>query len=453
MFRKVRTGIDLLNDPVDSSLRNFAIPMAFSFLVNMLYSLIDRYYASRLGDGAIAAIGASDQVTFFIFTLASGFAVGTGIIVARRFGEGQHEEAGRTAAQALGGMISISLIITAIMYVMMPHIPSIMQMEPEVAGMAIAYMSTLYIGFTANLVNFQLFSVVRSTGNPVFPTVVLVTTTILNAALAPFLIFGVGPFPAMGLAGAGLATALSQMSGTAIAMWAILSGKTTIHFKFDRFKPDFELLWRVVKLGLPASLQMLSVSINRAIIFVMVGGYGTSVIAAYTLGLNVDMFVFMSVFAVGVSVEVATGQNLGAGKHDRVSAYHRSGMKQTGILMIMLALAVWFVGGPFIELYTSNAATVKQAMLYLHTTVFGYIFFAIGIVTVRSISGAGAAFTSMFITAGCLLGFQLPSSYVLSHVLDWGPQGVWIGLLSGYIVFAAIALLVHRSNSWRGLHV
>jgi Na+-driven multidrug efflux pump len=86
MFGKTRAGLDLLNDPIDRSLRSFSIPMAFSFLVNMVYSLIDRYYASRLGDGAIAAIGASDQVTFFIFTLASGFAVGTGIIVARRYG-------------------------------------------------------------------------------------------------------------------------------------------------------------------------------------------------------------------------------------------------------------------------------------------------------------------------------------------------------------------------------
>ena len=318
-----RHSVDLLNDPIDRSLRLFAIPMAFSFLINMVYSLIDRYYASRLGDAAIAAIGSSDQVTFFVFTLASGFGVGTGIIVARRYGEGDHSEAGRTAAQALGAMISIALTITAGLYIMLPVIPQLMRMPEEVGGLALQYMSFLYIGFTANLINFQLFAVVRSTGNPVFPMMILILTTILNAILAPILIFGVGPIGSMGLAGAGLATALSQISGSIVAIWAVTTGRTSIRLRFDRFRPDFSLLWRIGRLGLPASLQMLSVSVNRALIFVLVGGFGTSVTAAYTLGLNVDMVVFMSVFALGVSVEVATGQNLGAGKEERVTAYHQ----------------------------------------------------------------------------------------------------------------------------------
>jgi len=443
-----RSSVDLLHDPVDRSLRLFAIPMAFSFLINMIYSLIDRYYASRLGDAAIAAIGASDQITFLVFTLASGFAVGTGIIVARRFGERDLEEAGRTAAQAVGAMASIAMTITGVLYLAMPLIPSIMRMEPEVGAMALSYMSFLYIGFTANLINFQLFAVVRSTGNPVFPMVVLIMTTVLNAILAPVLIFGLGPFDGMGLAGAGLATACAQISGSVLALWAVTTGRTTLRLRFDRFRPDFGLLWRIGRLGLPSSLQMLSVSVNRALIFVLVGGFGTSVTAAYTLGLNVDMVVFMSVFALGVSVEVATGQNLGAGKLERVRAYHRSAMKQGGLLMGVLAAAVWLFGVPFVKLYTTSPETIDVATGYLHVTVFGYIFFAIGLVTVRTISGAGAAFTSMAITAGCLLGLQLPLSYGLSQTLGLGPQGVWFGILAGYVVFAIVALLVHRRGTW-----
>lgn len=448
-----RHSVDLLNDPIDRSLRLFAIPMAFSFLINMVYSLIDRYYASRLGDAAIAAIGSSDQVTFFVFTLASGFGVGTGIIVARRYGEGNHEEAGRTAAQAVGAMASIALTITAVLYALLPAIPDLMRMPGEVGGLALQYMSFLYIGFTANLINFQLFAVIRSTGNPVFPMMVLIFTTVMNAILAPILIFGLGPVPDMGLAGAGLATALSQISGSVLALWAVTTGRTTLRLRFDRFRPDFGLLWRIGRLGLPASLQMLSVSVNRALIFVLVGGFGTSVTAAYTLGLNVDMVVFMSVFALGVSVEVATGQNLGAGKLERVAAYHRSAMKQGSILMAALAVLVWLLGVAFIKLYTTSPETVAAATQYLHITVFGYVFFAIGIVTVRSMSGAGAAVTSMAITAGCLLGLQLPLSYIFSQSMAMGPFGVWIGILIGYVAFAIVALLVHRGGSWRSARV
>ncbi len=449
----LRSRTDLINDPIDRSLRLFAIPMAFSFLVNMIYSLIDRYYASRLGDGAIAAIGASDQITFLVFTLASGFAVGTGIIVSRRVGEGDLEEAGRTAAQAIGGMVTIAGSITILLYLIMPLIPKLMRMETDVAEMSLSYMTFLYLGFTANLVNFQIFSVIRSTGNTVFPMTVLIMTTILNAVLAPFLIFGWGPFPMMGLAGAGLATALSQISGSVVALWAVTTGKTTLKLRFDRFRPDFGLLMRIGKLGLPASLQMISVSVNRALIFVVVGGYGTSVTAAYTLGLNVDMVVFMSVFALGVAVEVATGQNLGAKKPDRVAAYHRSAIRQGSTLMIGLAVVVWLAGEYFVRLYTSSPDTLEAALAYLRITVFGYVFFSIGIVTVRAISGAGAAVTSMLITAGCLLGLQFPLAWVLSGPVGLGPTGIWLGILVGYVTFAAVSLLVHRSGRWRSVQV
>lgn len=444
---------DLLNGPIDSTLRLFALPLAFSFLVNIVYSLIDRFYASRLGDAAIAAIGTCDQVTFFLFTAVSGLATGTGIMVSRRFGEGNHEAASRTATQAITGIAVMSALLTVVMYVLMPLIPEVMRMSPEVSPLALEYMRTLYLGFTFNLVSFQVLTIIRSVGNSVFPMTVLLITTVINAALAPFLIFGLGPIPHMGLSGAGLATAIAQALGCVLGLMMVMRGKTSIHLTFANYKPDFALLKQVARLGIPSSIQMLSVSVNRAVIFILVGSYGTSVAAAYTLGLSLDMVVFMSVFAFGVAVEVATGQNLGARKLDRVEAYHRSAVKQMGILMLSLALVIWFFGSYFIGLYTSSADTAAEGLRYLHTTVFGYVAFAIGLVTIRSISGAGAPYLSMMITAGCLLFFQLPLSYLLSHVVNMGPQGIWWGIITGYIFFAIVALVIHRKGNWRAATV
>lgn len=441
---------DLLNGPVDASLRAFAIPMAFSFLVNMIYSLIDRYYASRLGDAAIAAIGSSDQVVFFVFTLASGFGVGTGIIVARRIGEGNSSEAARTATQALVAMIGLASSITALLYLAMPSIPGWLNMSATVGTYALQYMGYLFIGFTANLVNFQTFAVMRSTGNSVFPMVVLIFTTVINAVVAPFLIFGIGPFPAMGLAGAGLATAIAQISGTVAAMTAILRGKAGITLNFTAFRMDIPLITRILKQGIPASLQMLSVSLNRVVIFNIVGGFGTSVAAAYTLGLNVDMFVFMSVFATGMAVEVATGQNLGAGKIDRISLFHRSAIKQLTVLMLGLAILVWIFGEAFVRLYSSTPQTIAEATAYLHTTVFGYIGFAIGLVTVRVMSGAGSSFLSMTITAVSLLGIQLPLAWILANATSMAQSGIWWAIVIGYVMLAVISLAVYRSRIWIG---
>jgi putative MATE family efflux protein len=448
-----RQHVDLINGPVDSSLRRFAVPMAFSFMVNMVYSLIDRFYASRLGDAAIAAIGSSDQVAFFTFTLASGFGVGTGIIVARRIGEGNRAEAARTATQAVVAMALLAASVTALLYLALPSLPSLLRMNDVVSQYAIQYMGFLFLGFTANLLNFQMFSILRSTGNAVFPMVVLICTTVINAAVAPFLIFGLGPFPEMGLGGAGLATAFAQICGTVVSMWAILSGKASLRLDFTAFRLDTALLMRIARQGIPASLQMLSVSLNRLALFGIVGGFGTSVTAAYTLGLNVDMFVFMSVFAVAMSVEVATGQNIGAGKIERVALFHRSAIRQLSVLMGLLALAVWFFGEPFVRLYTSNPDTVAEAVRYLHTTVFGYLFFAAGLVTVRVFSGAGAPLLSMAITAGGLLGLQLPLAWVLSNATPLAQHGVWIALVVGYALFAGVALWIYKLGVWKNARV
>jgi putative MATE family efflux protein len=445
--------VDLINDPIGPSLRRFAVPLAFSFIINMVYSLIDRFYVSRLGDPAIAAIGSSDQIVFLLFTLVSGFAVGSGIIVARRFGEGDRVGASRTGTQALVGMAITAALVTAVMYGLLPVIPTVMQMDTTVETLSMEYLSMLLIGFTFNLMNFQMFSIVRSTGNAVFPMTVLVITVVLNAIIAPFLIFGIGPFPELGMRGAGLATALSQISGTAIALTALIRGWTNIHLDFTQFRLDAGLLRRVAKQGLPASLQMLSVSLNRAAIFAIVAGFGTNVTAAYTLGLNIDMMVFMSVFAMGIAVETATGQNLGAQQPERVRMIHRSAITQIGILMLLLAVVVWLFGTEFVKLYSQQPETIAEATQYLNITVIGYVFFSTGLLTVRVLSGAGAALLAMSITAGSLLGIQLPLALILGYGLAMGPLGVWIALAIGYAIFTLISLVIFRRNRWKAVHV
>jgi len=444
----MRLRVDLLNDPIDKSLRLFAIPMAFSFLVNIIYTQIDRWYVSRLGDAAIAAIGAADQVAFFLFTVASGFGVGTGIIIARRIGEGNRLEASRIAAQAVAGMAIVGVIITLVMFAFLDNVPGLLNLNPDVGVNVIYYLAGLFLGYTANVLNFQLFAVVRSMGNTFYPMIVLLGTTVVNAVVAPFLIFGIGPFPEMGIYGAGLATAIAQTLGCVVSIWALVAGKAGMHLDFTNFKFDLGILIRIAKQGLPASLQMLSVSINRLFLFGIVGGYGTTVTAAYTLGLNVDLVVYMTVFAMGMAIEVITGQNLGAGKVERVYAYHRSAVKQMSVLMLSLAVAVWFIGEPFVELFTRNPETVRIAVSYLHTTVIGYLFFAIGFATIRVVSGAGSALLSMAVIAGSLLGIQFPLALFFSHGLDWGPQGVWYAIVASNICFCTLSLLVFRSKVW-----
>ncbi len=448
-----RGRVDMLNGAVVPTLLSFALPLAFSFVVNMLYSLIDTYFVSRLGSSAIAAIGISEQLGFFIFNFGSGFAIGTGIIVARRIGEGNRKLANYTATQAVLSMLVFSILISIILYFCLGWILDTMNLQLDVAHLAKLYLTALLFGVPGNFITFQINSIVRSSGNAIFPMLILLLTTVLNAILAPILIFGFGPIPELGMTGAGLATAFAQLIGGVISVSMLISGRTGIRFMMDRMKLDFELIARIAKQGIPASLQMFSVSISRIALFKFASTFGTSVVAAYTLGLKVDLLIFMSVFAIGIAVETATGQNLGAGQIKRIFQFHRSAIYILLMIVGFLAINVFLFADNFAGIFTKDIVIIQETTRYLHTAVFGYVFFAMGLVTTRVISGAGASFRSMTIVGGSLIFLQVPLAYSLSHFTGWGQQGIWFGVVGGYMLFTGIAFVELSRRKWLSVKV
>ncbi|MBL7997558.1 MAG: MATE family efflux transporter [Candidatus Kapabacteria bacterium] len=444
-----RGRVDLLNSPIMKSLISFTIPLTFSFVVQMLYGLIDRWFISKLGTEAIAGIGIGEQLNFLIFTLGSGFCMGTGVIVARRIGEKDRDGADRTATQAIVFLFATTLILTAGLYVALPYVLTIFRANARTTELAHQYLTGILFGFAANLISFQINAIVRSTGNTVYPTIILLSTTLMNAILAPVFIF----YWNLGMFGAGLATALAQLFGALVNISFLLRGKAGIHLRLDGYKPDFHIISREMSLGLPSSLQMIAVSSTRIVIFTLVSGFGTHVVAAYTLGISVDFMVFMFIFSIGIAVEIATGQNLGANKPERVFAYHRAGIEALAAIVLVFGIAVYLFGSHFVSYYTTDASVIREVEGYLHVSVFGYLFFAIGIVSARVISGAGAAYQSLFIVAGSIVGIQLPIVIIFTKYFGWQQTGIWIGAATGYFFLAMIGLVNVQGKKWLKVRV
>jgi putative MATE family efflux protein len=262
--------------------------------------------------------------------------------------------------------------------------------------------------------------------------------------LAPLFIFVLG----MGMYGAGLATAVAQTMGMVFNLYLMVSNRTGIKLKLESFRFDWSVIRRIVSLGIPSSAQMMAVSLTRISIFKLVAAFGTSVMAAYTLGISVDFIVFMFVFSLGISVEVATGQNLGARKFDRVLGYHTAGLKLIAMIVAVMGFLAYTFGPHFAALYSTDAVVIDETQKYLHVSVFGYLFFGIGIISARVISGAGAAYLSLAIVAGSIVLLQLPLVYALSHFTGWNQTGIWIGAATGYALFAAIGMYAVRSKIW-----
>jgi putative MATE family efflux protein len=439
---------DLVNGPIARTLWRLAIPLTFGFVINAVHSWINMFFVSRLGSDVIAALGVADQVNFVIFTLGSGFCIGTGIVVARRVGEERGSQASFVATQAFSFMALYSTAVAVIVALVLPMLLGAMQLPPSVLANAETYLLTLLFGFPASLLIFQVNASVRSTGNTVFPMVVLTITALLNVVLDPILIFGMLGFPALGLKGAAIATIASQWIGAIMSAAVMFSGRLNIRLYGLTASFDRELIGSIFRLGVPASMQGLSVSLCRVLLIALANQFGTAAAAAYTLGLRVDVIVFMPIFAAGIAIETLVSQNIGAGRFDRVKAFRQTAIRHLGAVIIAMGAIIFAIARPIADLFSDDPLVISTTVTYLHVAVFGYLFFVVGQSATRSLSGAGHSLRSMIIIAGTLFLVQLPLAYLLALRTSLGITGVFVAITASYLVFAAVATWSIRGRGW-----
>lgn len=452
------TRNEILHGAITPTLWSFTAPLVFSFMLTIVYSWIDTYFVSHLGASAIAAIGISEQFYYFIYTAASGFTVGTGVIIARRIGEGNEDDAERTAVQGLTGILIVSAVIMVLMQVLLPFALPLFGVRGQTLEYVLQYLPTLLASLPFSNLIYQMNVTARSTGNSGFAMRTLVSFTLLNLVFAPLLIFGVYLWswqiiPPLGMVGAGLATALANLGAAWIGMFMLTKGATRFRVTWKLGLPEASTVRAVLAIGVPSSLQYLAVGASRAIVMTLHNAYGTHAAAAYTLGLRLDFFVFMPVFAMGVAIETFTGQCLGAGDVKRIFAFYRTATVQMIGIVLFLGLGVFVGGEYFASLFTRDTNVLSEAVAYMRISALSYPCFVALILALRVISGAGDALRSMALMVTVLFGLQLPVMLVLARWAGIGVHGFWYGILVGYALGAIVAYYHLMQKKWLATQV
>jgi len=345
-------------------------------------------------------------------------------------------------------MFFYSIFISISFYFTLPYLLDFMGYSGSLKANILIYMSAIIFGFPFNFLTFQINAMVRSIGNTTYPMMILLLTVFLNALFTPMLIFGWGFIPALGLYGGGLSTSIAQFIGCVISITALIKNYTPIEFNYSGLTFDKNAIKLIFSKGIASTFQYLSLSSNRLIIFALANTFGANIVASYTLGLSVDLFVFMPVFATGIGIEIITGQNIGAKKYDRIFLYFNSAVKQLGILMLVMGFVSYNYGGYFASLFTNNQEVIKNTSLYLQTTSFSYLFFAVGILTTRVFSGAGDTMRSLSIVSIFIYLIQIPLSYLLSIYFNLGPKGIWISISVSLLCFAILGISQFYKKDW-----
>ncbi len=424
-------------------------PMLVGAVLQNMQSLIDLFWVGGLGSKAVAAVAMSATIIMVLFPMLMGLSTGTIALVARAVGAGNEEEASTAASQSLILAFVLGIFFGVIGWLFSDDFFHMLGAAPEIIPDGSAYLKISLLGGFTVFILFIANAALQGAGDTMTPMWVMAVSNVLNIILAPLFIFGIGPLPRMNVEGAAVATVLSQAVAAGLAVHIMLSGKARLHIRPHHWKPDPQLLWRILRIGLPGSGQMFSRSLMSAVMMWIVAGCGTAAVAAYGVGLRFHMIILMPAFALGGAAATMVGQNLGAGKPER--ARHAAWVSTwigMGFMVITGAIMVLFAPG-LIRVFNREPDVVRIGAQYLQVVSPFYIFAALGIVLGRALNGAGDSMSPMIITILSLWGLQVPLAVFLSRIWQPPTHGIWWAIATAFVVQGLLVAGWFETGRWK----
>jgi putative MATE family efflux protein len=447
----VGTKRDFTQGSILAALVILAIPMILEMSMEALFAIVDTFFVSKLGAESVAVVGLTESVLVLIYAVAIGLSIGATATVARRTGEKDFDGAARSAAHIIYLGVIVSVVMGAIGVIFAPDIFRLLGAERAVVELGTPFMRIMFASNAVIVFLFLLNAIFRGAGDAAIALRVLIIANGLNILFCPLLIFGVGPFPELGVTGAATATVIGRGSGVAYAAWALFArsngGRIEIRRRHWKFDPT--LLWSLVRLSSTAILQFLIATASWTGLVVIMAGFGTVALAGYQIGLRVIVFVILP--AVGLANAAATlvGQNLGAGKPERAE---RSVWMAGGINAVLLGVAgMFFVffSDVVISIFTTDPEVSQYGRDCLRIVGYGYAFYGLGMVMESSFNGAGDTVTPTWLNLFVFWIFEIPLAYVLAYRFGWGPQGAFWAITLAFSMLAVSAALLFKRGKWK----
>ena len=455
-IHKPRTAKDFTEGGITRHLVEFSIPLFLGNLLQALYNTVDSIWVGRfLGPEALAAVSLSFPIVFTLVSMAVGLTMATTVLVAQYFGARKDDMVKETIETSLAFLSLLGVCVSILGMVFHRPILKLLNTPPEIMDMAANYLAIYSAGLVFTFAYNVLGGIYRGLGDSRTPLLFLTYATVMNIILDPIMIFGVFPFPRMNVAGAALATVVSQafsvlmgirhLAGLGVSVW----GGPRSRSGTTRPRINLSIAKLTVKIGLPAGIQQALVALSGMAVVRIVNSFGTAVVAAYGAGVRLDQFALMPSMSVSMAVSTLVGQNLGAGRMDRVRAtVNKAGVLAAGIAaLISLVALTW--PRVLLTLFTTSAEVMAVGTRYLRIVGISYIPFALMFVTNGALRGAGDTVPSMANTLGSLWLVRVPLARYLSAKPSLGSDGVWIAIATSQFVGMLLARAYYATGRWK----
>ncbi len=440
---------DWTKGSITGNLWSLAWPMSISSAVMMLGPTIDMIWIGRLGSASIAGVGTSGLAVMLINSLIMGLFTGLRAMVARFVGAGDEKSANNVSQQAFVVGIGLSLLLAVVGLLFAEQILMLWGLEADVIAEGAAYMRIQLVGIFTMSFGMVAQSVMQASGDAKTPMKISIGTRLLHIALCPFLIFGWWVFPSLGVSGAALTGVISQGVGGAIALWILFSGRTRLRLTLKNFHLDRNMIWRMVKIGIPASLGGIHMNVGSVIFMWFIAPFGTLAVAGHTLVSRVDNFVFMPAMGLGSAAGILAAQNLGAGNPERSerTAWIAVGWF-TGIMFIF-SVALWFWAEPAVRIFNAEMDLVDMASTFLKIQIASYMVNGLMMVLMNVLNNVGDTLVSMIIDIVTMWGIRVPLAIFLPDVANLGVYGIRWALVADTVSSAIIFIIYFKLGRWK----
>ncbi len=427
-----------------------ALPMVLSGALHDAFTLADLYFVSRLeGDAPVAALTVCGNILAFVILMAMGIGTGTTALVAHFVGKEDYENADVATVQTLvlGVLASIPVLVIGLMG--SGAVLSLFSLEPPVVEAATGYLRISFACSVFMFVSVGLCQALYGAGDAVTPFRALLVTNVINIALDPLLIFGWGPFPAMGINGSAAATVASRALLALLLALHLLYGRSTIHLRRGAAKLNPRFMRRILYIGVFASGQVFMRQFSLILLTRLVAGFGTAALAAYGIANRLRFMVIGPGAGLSNVGAVMVGQNMGAGKPDRASKAGWETVKHYLAFAVPAAIGYIVFAPRLIGIFSNNADVIGIGSVYLRFLGVTFPFVATSVVLARAMSGAGDTFAPAVLTAIGQLLLRVPAAYLLALTLAMGPMGIWLGINASEVVQAVLMALYFHGGWWQ----
>ena len=435
---------DIVTGRLSRVVVRLAGPAVLSMFVETLLSLGDTFWVGKLGPEGVAAITAASYIIWVLFSLVEVPATGVISLVAQAVGAGDRER----AIQVFWNGWVFALLIAFGLYVLLPFLEPVlrfMHLMPGVRQEAWRYLAITLLGMPV-MALFQLHaSALQGYGDTKTPFRATTFAVVLNLALDPFLIFGLGPLPRMGVAGAALASVLARTVGTGIM--AIALRGYGFRFPQQGWRPEGAIFRRLFGIGFPPSLNGVLFSLIYVGVTRIVAGFGTEALAALGIGNRIESFAYLTSWGFSIAAAATVGQNLGAGQPQRARLGAWIAVGYASLIVGLWSLTYITIPEWLGRVFVSDPLTLAHTRDYLFILFFSQIPMAVTVVLEGAFAGAGHTLPPLLISVP-LTAMRIPLSLFLGHRLGWGARGVWWAITLTTIAVSGLMVLWWERRTW-----